>query len=288
MSASRWVALRRRLGAVLIRTLLEGLSGLARLWPSMRRACRALSVTKDLAYGEDPLQRLDVWKRPNLPPDAPCVLLVHGGGFRILSKATHWMMAMRFAEAGYVVFTIDYRLAPEVPFPAAIEDTCRAYLWVLDHAKAHGADPSRMAFAGESAGGNLILALTLACCAKRPEPWAAEVFARGVTPQALLPICGFLQVTEPERFAARPMPTLFRDRIVEVCRGYLGAHPLEPRPETALADPLLWLESDAEPSRPLPPMYLAVGSADPVEEDTHRLAAACHRVLVWHQRVVDS
>ncbi|MEL6186031.1 MAG: alpha/beta hydrolase [Myxococcota bacterium] len=276
------VGIRRRLGAAAVETFLEGMARTVRLHPRARRALREVEITKDLAYGPLPEHRLDVWRRPDLGPGAPVVFFVHGGGFRILSKDTHWMMALRYAQAGYVVFTINYRLAPEHPFPSPLEDTALAWQWVLDHAAEHGGDPARMALAGESAGANLILALTVMACFERPEPWAREVFARGAVPTAVLPACGMLQVTDPERFAARPMPTLYRDRIHGVCLGYLGDHDSRPGRATELADPLRVVESDAVPARPLPPAYLCVGSADPIEEDTHRLAAALARRGVAH------
>ena len=53
---------------------------------------------------------------------APVVLYIHGGAFHYLSKDTHWVLALMFARRGYVVFNIDYRLAPVYPYSAAIED----------------------------------------------------------------------------------------------------------------------------------------------------------------------
>lgn len=271
-----WVEMRRKLGGAAVKTFFETLASASRWHPSARRATRELFVEEDVAYGPDPMHRLDVWRRRGQPP-GPSLLFVHGGGFRILSKNTHWMMAMGFARAGYTVFTIDYRLAPKDPFPAALEDTCRAFEWLLDHAPEYGGDPDRIALAGESAGANLITALTVACCFPRPEPYAASIFERARVPDAILPACGLLQVSAPERFAARSMNTLFRDRIHEVCRGYLGPFGTRPGPEAALADPLLVLEAEGEPARALPPAYLCVGSADPIEEDTLRLDAALRR-----------
>ena len=101
---------------------------------------------------------------------------VHGGAFHLLSKDTHWLMGLVFARFGYLVVNISYRLAPKHPYPAAIEDTCDAYRWLAQRVAALGGDPDRVVVAGESAGGNLITALTIAACQRRTEPWARAVF----------------------------------------------------------------------------------------------------------------
>ncbi len=278
----RLTTLRQHAGGAAISAVFEGLSGLGRLHPRARPGRWGIEVHRDLPYASRRACRLDVWRIKDLPPGAPTLLFVHGGGFRILSKKTHWPMALRFARAGYVVFTIDYRLAPLHPFPAAVEDACAAYEYVLDRGESFGANPSRLALSGESAGANLVLALTFAACTERPEPYARAVFRRGVVPKAVLPLCGLLQVTEPERFLGRGLPTLFEDRIGVVCRGYLGPHGDRPGPATELADPLLLLERGGPFSRPLPPMYLAVGTKDPILDDTLRAAAALDRLGLPH------
>ncbi|MCA9625739.1 MAG: alpha/beta hydrolase fold domain-containing protein, partial [Myxococcales bacterium] len=191
---------------------------------------------------------------------------------RILSKDTHYVMALAFARAGYLVVNVDYRLAPRDPYPAAVQDCAEAYGWVLDHVERHGGDPSRMAVAGESAGANLVSALVAMCCYPRPEPWAEAVFRRDAVPRAWLPYCGLLQVTDCERFR-RNKPTLstfINDRLMEVPHAYLGERPSI---DTSLADPLLMFEQ-AEPIRPLPPCFATVGTADPLLDDTRRLGRA--------------
>ncbi|MFO0635528.1 MAG: alpha/beta hydrolase [Nannocystaceae bacterium] len=77
----------------------------------------------------------------------PVVLYVHGG-FRVLSKDSHWIMGLAFARAGYVVFNIGYRLAPRHPFPAALQDAAAALAWVHEHAARAGGDASRLVLAG--------------------------------------------------------------------------------------------------------------------------------------------
>ena len=76
--------------------------------------------------------------------------------------------------------------------------------------------------AGESAGANLVTALTVACTYERPEPYARAVYERGVVPKAVLPACGILQVSDHERFGRKKKLNGFiAGRIAEVARGYL-------------------------------------------------------------------
>lgn len=206
----------------------------------------------------------------------PVVLYVHGGGFRILSKDTHWLMGLAFARRGYVVFNVEYRLAPEHRFPAAIEDVCLAFTWMARHAAEWGGDPTRLVLAGESAGANLVTSLALATSYERPEPFARAVWDTGLVPRAVLPACGIFQVSDVARFARRKpgFSRFLADRLEEVERGYLGPEPSAHGPTLDFADPLVWLERAEEAQRPLPPFFLPVGTKDPLLPDTRRLAHA--------------
>jgi acetyl esterase len=92
----------------------------------------------------------------------PVLLYLHGGGWIMGSPKTHRRLAFRFAEAGYLVVNVHYRLAPEFPFPAAFDDCVAAIRWVKDNIESYGGDPSRLAVGGDSAGGNLAAAAAAA------------------------------------------------------------------------------------------------------------------------------
>ncbi|MFT3774554.1 MAG: alpha/beta hydrolase [Minicystis sp.] len=222
--------------------------------------------------------RLDVYRPIRRSGPLPVVLYIHGGGFRILSKDTHWLMAIAFARRGYLVFNINYRLAPAHPFPAAIEDGCAALAWVMKNAARYGGDVDRLVLAGESAGANLVTSLAIATSWPRPEPWAQEVWKLGARPRAVLPSCGILQVTDVDRFIRKKRLSRFLyDRLREVEDAYLPpTHPHGPTRD--LADPLLWLERAENPLRPLPPFFAGVGTADVLLDDTRRLKAALDRL----------
>ena len=277
--SSRLAQLRRRAGSALAEGFFHGVSRAAKLHPLARPEGHGVAVLRDVSYDPaHPTRRLDVWR----PVDhaargpLPAVLYVHGGGFRILSKETHWVMALAFARCGYVVFNIDYRLAPRHPFPAALEDACEAYAWVCAHAAEYGGDVGRLVLAGESAGANLVASLAAAACFERDEPYAQRVFATGVVPRAVLPACGIHQVTDPLRFLRRK-PGLSRfvyDRIEEVSRAYVGDHAPGATRALDLADPVRLFERGEGSARPLPPFFLTCGTADPLLDDTRRLHAA--------------
>jgi acetyl esterase len=270
----------RKLSGLAVRSVFQGMHSVGMMNAPEGYGNHDVRVERDIAYGSSGEEHhlLDVW-RPDDDETYPAILYAHGGGFRILSKDTHWMMAKTLARQGYVVFNINYRLAPEHRYPAAAEDTCAAYLWMLDHADEFGADASRPVVAGESAGANLVCALTVAATMERAEPWAREVFNRGVVPAAAVPTCGMLQVSDPLRIERRKQISKFvRDRLVEAASAYLPNHDLEPISTPPMADPLRVLERAAQTDRPLPPMFAAVGTKDPLLDDTRRLAKTVERL----------
>jgi acetyl esterase len=256
---------------------LTALSRLGRMHPQARPAAHGVEVLRDIAYvpgSSSAAHRLDVYRPRSRPGPWPVVFYVHGGAFSLLSKDTHWMMGLAFARHGYLVVNISYRLAPEHPFPAGLEDVCAAWQWMVRHVEALGGDLGRVAAAGESAGGNLVTALTLATTMRRPEPWARRAFDTGVAPHATLPFCALLQVSQPERFGKRrPMPPWLQGAIHNCSDVYLQRR--DHGEMLDLADPLVALERGRPGAeRALPPFFAAVGTRDPLLDDTRRLEKA--------------
>lgn len=99
--------------------------------------------------------------RPLDRQDLPLLVFFHGGGFVMGTLDTHDNLCRALAsQAGAVVVSVAYRLAPQAPFPAAPLDCYAATCWLVEHASALGVDGSRLALAGDSAGGNLALAVS--------------------------------------------------------------------------------------------------------------------------------
>lgn len=264
---------RKRAGAFLVDNVWRGLATLGEVHPKARPEQHGLERIRDIAYRAtgDRHHTLDVWRPAKREGLLPVVLYLHGGGFRILSKDTHWIFGIAWARPGYVVFNANYRLAPHHPYPAAIEDAAAALEWVVEHAAEFGGDPQRIVIAGESAGGNLVTSLALMSSVRLSEPWAARVFDLEPAIKAAMPACGMLQVSDPERFSRRrKLPKLIQDRIDEVSHAYLHDTSHDP----TLADPLLALEGVMPMQRPLPPFFVPCGTNDPLIDDSRRLVKA--------------
>lgn len=102
--------------------------------------------------------RLTVIRPHNFRQDEslPAIVYLHGGGWTLGSLATYEPFCRALANAtGQIVIWVEYRLAPEAPYPAALDDTLAAWRWIQDNYRELGADPSRISIGGDSAGGNL-------------------------------------------------------------------------------------------------------------------------------------
>ncbi len=131
---------------------LAGSAGLSALVPLFDRAIpkTGYSVRRDLAYGPGPRHRLDVYVPDNLTAPAPVLLFWYGGSWQSGSKAIYRAFGQAFAGHGIVTVVADYRLYPEVKYPAFVEDGARAVRYVQQHASELGGGP--LFLAGHSAG----------------------------------------------------------------------------------------------------------------------------------------
>ena len=187
---------------------------------------------------------------PACDPDR-VILYLHGGGYYLGSCNTHRALAAHLAAAtGARALVIEYRLAPEHPFPAGLEDATAAYRWLLKG----GALPARVVIAGDSAGGGLTLATLLALRdAGDPLPAAAVLFS----PWTDLAVTGASMVS---RAKADPMVSSLS--LMETIQWYIG----ERDPRTPQISPLY---ADL---RGLPPLFIQVGDNEVLLDDSTRLA----------------
>ncbi len=111
-----------------------------------------VAVTRDVAYADGPRHTMDIYRPPGATGQAPLVVFVHGGNWRTGDKDMYPFVALPLAARGAVVAVPDYRLYPEVQFPAFLDDTARAVAWAAAHAAEFGADGRRVFLVGHSAG----------------------------------------------------------------------------------------------------------------------------------------
>ncbi len=138
------------------------------------------SLQRDVAYGADPAQRLDVYLPPQ-PRSAPILFLVHGGGWRRGDKGNARVTdnkVERWLPKGIIVVSANYRLMPEAEPLTQAEDVARALAKVQDLASAWGGDPANVILMGHSAGAHLVALLTAApeiAAAQGAKPWKGSV-----------------------------------------------------------------------------------------------------------------
>ncbi len=209
---------------------------------------------------------------PADPPDTlPTVLFIHGGGFVLGSVETHDNQARGICRAtNSVVVSIDYRLAPETPWPGPVEDCSAAVRWAADNISELGRDPARLAVAGDSAGGNLAAVVALLSRDQGPA------------------LCAQLLIYPVVDFTDQPS---YRSRV-DNATGYL-----------LTADDMVWfgqqyVPEGADPKDPtlsplyaeslagLPPTVLLTAEFDPLRDEGEAYAAALAAagVEVHHHR----
>ncbi|HYB41751.1 MAG TPA: alpha/beta hydrolase [Candidatus Methylomirabilis sp.] len=191
------------------------------------------------------------WLRPPSAAAGRVVLYLHGGGYSIGSPRSHRHLAAAIAgSAGASALLLDYRLAPEHPFPAAVDDAVAAYRWLLDQ----GIPPQGVVVAGDSAGGGLTVATLLAL-----REAAIPLPAGGV---CISPWADLTCTAGSYETKATADPIVRRAGVQEMARAYLG----QTDPRTPLASPIF---ADL---RGLPPILIHVGSDEVLLDDAVVLA----------------
>jgi acetyl esterase/lipase len=180
------------------------------------------------------------------------VLFFHGGGWVVGDLDTYDGTARLHAVgADALVVSVDYRLAPEHPYPAAVEDVWAVTRWVVDHASQLGADPERLAVAGDSAGGNLAAVVAqLARDADGPPLRLQLLWYPATTWDTSLP--SFTENADA--------PVLAVDAVGAFSRWYAGHVDLRNPPASLVP-------ARAADLRELPPAYIAVAGYDPLRDD---------------------
>lgn len=199
-------------------------------------------IVRDLAYGPDPRQKLDLYVPDHALAGAPTILFFYGGSWQSGSKRDYLAFGQAFASKGIAVAVADYRLYPQVRYPAFLEDGARAFAYVHAHAREHGMNPDRVFLAGHSAGAYIAVMLA-----------ADRAYLRqaGASPQW---VHGVIGIAGPYDF----LP--LRDQALIAIFG--GA-------DRADTQPITYIDGKR------PPMFLATGTQDTIvgPSNTSRLTA---------------
>ena len=219
----------------------------------MAAATAGVAAPDGVVVGSDTLGgRPAEWLVPDGAGRERVVLYFHGGGYSAGSLDSHREFAGRLALAsGVALVALDYRLAPEDPFPAALDDALAAYADLLDR----GIAPGSIALAGDSAGGGLVVATLLSIRdSGLPRPAAAVCLSPWVDLTQTSPSCADTETVDP---------VLCTDDLVLMAEAYLG----DTEATNPLASPLFAADLSG-----LPPLLVEVGEDEVLLDDAASLA----------------
>lgn len=207
-------------------------------------------VGDGIAYADGPRHKLDIYAPEQRGEPAPVVFFIYGGGWNRGERSDYQFVGRALASRGFITVIADYRLVPEVHYPAFLEDSANALKWVQDNIAQYGGDPKRLFLAGHSAGAYNAVMLAL-------DPSFLREY--GVT----MPILGVAALSGPYDF--------YPFEYDEV-RNAFG-----PAPNPQGTQPINLVTADA------PPMYLASGTTDPIVrvQNTEHFAQALRDQGVW-------
>jgi acetyl esterase/lipase len=196
---------------------------------------------RDIAYGADPRQTLDVYTPKAAAGPAPVLVFFYGGGWSGGRRQDYAWVGQALAAQGFVVVVPDYRLVPQVRYPVFVQDSAAAVRWAQDHAAQFGGDPRRILLAGHSAGAYNAMMLAL-----DPE----FLHAAGVDPSAIRGVAGLSG------------PYDFYPFDVAASRNAFGQWP-DPR----ATQPVAYASTPGKP-----PVFMALGDRDTTVEPRNSIS----------------
>jgi len=224
-------------------------------------------------------QSLDVFI-PKGDPPYPVLVFIHGSGFHVMDKKSYRRVCKCYADRGYLVFNVNYRLAPACGFPGQISDAGKAISWAYDHASTYGGDNRRIFLAGDSAGAQF--SATYATAVHKPGLQESLALESLIPAECLRGLLLFYGAFDFDTVTKTGFP--FGELLV---RGFLGEEGPEYRRRVEVASPARHIGED------YPPAYLAVGSWDPMRTESVAFdeiltrAGIPHRTRIFPRRYLD-
>ena len=215
------------------------------------RGVKVRKLTLPLSGGARPARLY----KPDIDGPLPVLLFFHGGGFVAGNPASYdGFCRVLCARSGYLIVSLDYRLAPEHPFPAAIEDSIQCMDWAIKSIHAYQGDPKRICVAGDSAGGNLAAATALHARDAHPHGLQAQVLLYPVTDHASSDHLSYAERAEGYLFTTEGMKRMWQM--------YLPNDEVLQTPDAALAAPLRAASHEG-----LPPAFVLTAEYDPLRDE---------------------
>jgi acetyl esterase len=225
--------------------------------PSAAQLYPQISVSEIFVPSPAGPVRCQVFADSRAAPARPMMLYFHGGGFTVgQSEDTAYIASRIAAENGTVVVGVNYRLAPEWPFPAGLDDSIAVLRWTRERGSEIGGDPSWIAVAGDSSGGNFAAALALKARTDGVKP-----------PDAVIPLCPITDFLFEEHASFErlgPLGIVFDTAFIGFIRGAYAVHHKN------------WTHPHVSPARGdlrgYPPTLIISGTADPLIDDNRAFA----------------
>jgi acetyl esterase/lipase len=210
----------------------------------------------DIPYGSAARrkQSLDVFV-PQGPPPYPVLVYTHGSGFHVSDKKSFRRICACYADRGYLVFNVNYRLAPACGFPGQVSDVARAIRWAYDHAPEYGGNNSRMFLGGDSAGA--VLSSLYAGALHEGEQLESLGISNPVPADCLKGLLLFYGGYDVESAGRTHFP--FMKTII---RGWLGEKDVDYPRRVELVSPARHVADG------YPPSYICAGSWDPLRSES--------------------
>jgi acetyl esterase len=214
-------------------------------------------------------QSLDIFV-PKSEPPYPVLVYIHGSGFHVMDKKSYRRISRCYADRGYLVCNINYRLAPPCGFPGQITDVGKAIRWAYDHAAEYGGDNSRIFLAGDSAGAQFSAIYATAAC--KPELQGRLTLEDPIPAKCLKGLLLFYGVFDFDTVVHTRFP--FGKLLV---RGFLGEEGEEYQRRVEVASPARHVGAD------YPPAYIAAGGWDPLCSESMAFDEILTRAGVPHR-----